>query len=87
MDAYNNYSKDLLDYKSKKFKLNKMVDKMQSLIENYIESIRTLESSSRGQLVSEGLRSISIHLNDLGNNIGKSVSLSLTNKQSIIISK
>lgn len=74
MDAYNNYSKDLLDYKSKKFKLNKMVDKMQSLIENYIESIRTLESSSRGQLVSEGLRSISIHLNDLGNNIGKSVS-------------
>lgn len=72
-DAYSSYYQDLLLFKSKKVKLNRMISKMQSLLASYFSTLKTTDSSYRAQLVSDGLRSIAIHLNDLGNNIDKSI--------------
>lgn len=72
--AYSSYYQDLLNFKSKKVKLNRMISKMQTLITNYFSTLRTTDSTYRAQLVSDGLRSIAIHVNDLGNSIDKSLS-------------
>lgn len=73
-ELYSNYYQDLLVFKSKKVKLNRMISKIQTLLTNYYTALRTTDSSYRAQLVSNGLRSVAIHVNDLGNSIDKSLS-------------
>lgn len=72
--AYPIYMEDLNFYKSRLAKLNSMITKLQSLIKDYFILLTTTDMSYRTQLVSDGLRSIAIHLNGFGENLEKSVS-------------